>query len=343
MNKSINECFDIYCRFNKIVLKAENKFRIFPSSINKDNVLKLYDKRTAMAEEILFRIVRSKGEKTIIEYKGNKFKVNSRYKDIFMKVLVSADKELNFDKVMSRSLISKTGAKGRKKSSKIKYYVAVASLVFGTLFSTSKLNEKEVAPTISIEIDNDDVVSSSYNDEIADLSIDSTSAVVASDTNDDVVSSTLYYNIEAPKEWQDFIFSKASEYGIPANIAFTIVERESGGHWNTNGVISSTSDYGVSQINEVNLSFINKNLGYSKEEILYDPYKNIDSMFFLLSYIFNTLGYDENNFNYENVFGTYNGWLNWRQYKNSVNYAKGCLDIMNETICDSNMTLNLSK
>ena len=142
MNKSINECFDIYCRFNKIVLKAENKFRIFPSSINKDNVLKLYDKRTAMAEEILFRIVRSKGEKTIIEYKGNKFKVNSRYKDIFMKVLVSADKELNFDKVMSRSLISKTGAKGRKKSSKIKYYVAVASLVFGTLFSTSKLNEK---------------------------------------------------------------------------------------------------------------------------------------------------------------------------------------------------------
>lgn len=143
-----------------------------------------------------------------------------------------------------------------------------------------------------------------------------------------IIETKTYYTINATEQLQDYINMKAEEYGIPAEIAFTIIERESGGTWETNGVISKTNDYGLSQINICNHSAIYNALGYTTDDLLYNEEKNIDAMFYLLQGIFNQYGYTKDNYSYENVFGTYNGWLNWRNINSSVNYANGCLQIL---------------
>lgn len=143
-----------------------------------------------------------------------------------------------------------------------------------------------------------------------------------------IIETRTYYAINATEQLQDYINMKAEEYSIPAEIAFAIIERESGGTWNTNGVISKTNDYGLSQINICNHDTIYDALGYTTDDLLYNEEKNIDAMFYLLQGIFNQYGYTKDNYSSENVFGTYNGWLNWRSINSSVNYANGCLQIL---------------
>lgn len=143
-----------------------------------------------------------------------------------------------------------------------------------------------------------------------------------------IIETKTYYAINATEQLQDYINMKAEEYGIPAEIAFAIIERESGGNWNSNGVISKTNDYGLSQINICNHNAIYNALGYTTDDLLYNEEKNIDAMFYLLQGIFNQYGYTKDNYSYENVFGTYNGWINWRSINSSVDYANGCLQIL---------------
>lgn len=143
---------------------------------------------------------------------------------------------------------------------------------------------------------------------------------------------TIYYDVPCENALQDFIFEMDKEYQVPSEIMVTIIDRESGGTWTTNGVISSTNDYGLTQVNECNAEYIKKKLGYSMEDILHDPYKAIEAQALLLQNIMKLYGYDRNNFDYENIFGTYNGWINWREKEMAVDYAEGCMEILNEKI-----------
>ncbi len=139
----------------------------------------------------------------------------------------------------------------------------------------------------------------------------------------------IYYDFDCSNEMQDYIFQISKKYNVPFEIIMTIIERESGGRWHTNGIISSTNDYGLTQINKCNLKYIQENLGYSSEEILYEPYKAIEAQAFLLKEIIDLYGYTDE-INYQNVFGTYNGWTKWYELQGACEYANACMEILKE-------------
>lgn len=128
-----------------------------------------------------------------------------------------------------------------------------------------------------------------------------------------------------------FIIQISKKYNIPYDILETIIHQESGGCWNTNGVISPTNDYGLTQINECNLEKIYNELGYTKEEILYETPKAIDAQAYLIKEIIDLYGYNDT-INYKEVFGTYNGWIKWKNKEISIEYADSCMEILNEGV-----------
>lgn len=135
-----------------------------------------------------------------------------------------------------------------------------------------------------------------------------------------------YSGMNLSNEYEDEIKRLADIYNIPYQVVLTIGYRESAGNWNNNGIISTSNDYGVFQINEYNLSYIEESLGYSKDEILNDPIKNAEACMFLLKDIIKR---DDVN-TIEEVFGMYNGWVGWETKPLAVAYSSKCCEIMNE-------------
>lgn len=145
-----------------------------------------------------------------------------------------------------------------------------------------------------------------------------------------IVSKKQYSGMNLSNEFEDEIKQLAQNYGIPYQIVLTIGERESGGLWNNNGIISSTNDYGEFQINECNLAYIEENLGFTKEEILNDPIKNAEACIFLLRDILNR----EDVNTIAEIFGMYNGWIGWENKPLEVIYSDSCCEIINDYFPD---------
>jgi hypothetical protein len=159
------------------------------------------------------------------------------------------------------------------------------------------------------------------------------------EVEDTEIDENSYYNVPCSTELQDYMYQMGDKYGFPGEILMVLIYRESGGLYNTNGVISKTNDYGLAQINEYNLSYVQKTLGFSKDEILNDPYKCIEAAALLVRDIFKANHFDSNNFDYATVYGCYNGWLTWQKKEASREYSEGCMEIMNENFNEENKTL----
>lgn len=135
------------------------------------------------------------------------------------------------------------------------------------------------------------------------------------------------------EDLKEHIYNISKKYGVPYDIMTTIGHQESGGDWETNGVISYTGDYGQFQINlRWNYEDIHRDLGFTVQDLLYDPYKNIEASAYLLQRIMNLYGYSISNFDYENVFGTYNGWTGWRNSSISRQYVVSCMSILDKKL-----------
>lgn len=140
------------------------------------------------------------------------------------------------------------------------------------------------------------------------------------------VSETPDYGFPVNPEYQEYIRKMADRYEVPFEIVMVIFDQESNGCWNNNGKISPTNDYGVPQINAKTIDrLITPNLGYSREEVQYDPYKGAESGIYVIKYIWSFLGYDIHNFNYYNTFGSYNGWIDFKTNPDCVKYANTCM------------------
>lgn len=139
-----------------------------------------------------------------------------------------------------------------------------------------------------------------------------------------------YYDFPCAIELQDHIYDMSEKYGVPHKVMMTIIDRESGGQWNTNGVISYTNDYGIAQINKCNEEEIMAVFGWTMEDILHDPYKCIEVEAYFLKGLMDRYDYTLENYDAENLFGSYNGWLNWRKKEMAVIYAEACMEIMEE-------------
>lgn len=59
-------------------------------------------------------------------------------------------------------------------------------------------------------------------------------------------------------------------------------------------------------------------------------------MFFLLTSIFDHYGYTKDNYDLINVAGAYNGWVNWRNKEQSVQYVEDCVTIYNTKFTKDN-------
>ncbi len=158
-----------------------------------------------------------------------------------------------------------------------------------------------------------------------------------------IVSETIIESqpevIETPKfvgyenansiELQEFMHEMSNKYDVPFNIIMTIADIESNGLFSNNGVISSTNDYGEMQINICNHDAVYKEFGWTSSDILNDPYKNIEASVWLIKGICDRYRNEINNGNVEEVFGTYNGWINWKNKQIAVDYASKAMDKYN--------------
>lgn len=140
-----------------------------------------------------------------------------------------------------------------------------------------------------------------------------------------------YYDIPIYDEtFQEHLFSLSDKYGFSHDILFTIGHVESRGTWATNGVISPTNDYGLFQINITNHEQINQALGFTTDDIQYDPYKNAEAAAYLIKTFFQLYNYDESHFDYQNIFGTYNGYIFWEEKEQSLEYVELCMEALEE-------------
>ena len=123
-------------------------------------------------------------------------------------------------------------------------------------------------------------------------------------------------------EIREHIQKIAEEYEIPFQIMMTIAHVESGGNFNNNGLISKSDDYGYMQINKVNLEVLCEELDITVDEILNDPYVNIEASAYLLKNICNICEEKHGKLINREVYGMYNGWINWDEKPISRNYVE---------------------
>lgn len=138
------------------------------------------------------------------------------------------------------------------------------------------------------------------------------------------------YDCNCPRETQEYIYYNSIIHDIPFNAMMSIAHVESGGYFNNKGVVSETNDYGFFQINIINHKEIYEKLGYTSDDLRDVDYMNIDAAAYLLEKMCNMYKDEIEKGDYENLFGTYNGWINWKQYEISRDYSQKCSKVYKE-------------
>lgn len=135
-----------------------------------------------------------------------------------------------------------------------------------------------------------------------------------------------YSGMKLSNEYENQVKELCELYNVPSELILTIGYQESDGKWDNNGKISPTDDYGEFQINECNHDYIKEQLGYTSDDLLYDPIKNAEAAILLVSDIIKM----DSSLSAEEIFGIYNGWTNWREKDTSIRYSNSCFRILCE-------------
>ena len=218
----------------------------------------------------------------------------------------------------------------------LKIYASIPTLVLAGLI-IGLINNKKDVETEKIEdvyIYNGKIVTEiEYNELLLTKGVDL--------NNLGIIESTLetydYSGMKIDNDYEIEIKKICEKYNIPYEILLVIGNTESSGEWNLNGCVSKTDDYGVFQINKENLENINDNLGYSKDEILNDPIKNAEAAAFMINEILKNKYCND----ISDVFGMYNGWIDWKDKKISRDYVSKSLETLNEYFPDFKMNNNI--
>ena len=229
----------------------------------------------------------------------------------------------SFQKLLNNNEITKKEYDIKKKTGSLKKIAAISGIVTiagisALQMQTEKNDIKKETTTYVTDID------------IKDYSMNKQKDTLIMNTiltkEEPEIPVFVGYDNNCPKEYQEYIYEMSIKYDIPFNILMTIADNESNGLFDTNGKISEYDDYGLFQINICNHDLIFKELGYDSKDLLNDPYKNIEAASFLVKKICNMYKEDD----YENIFGTYNGWINWKDKETSRNYAANGIQKINE-------------
>ena len=138
-----------------------------------------------------------------------------------------------------------------------------------------------------------------------------------------------YSGMALSNEYEDFIRNLCYKYSSLYNLdydalfksALVIGDQESDGKWDCNGIISDTDDYGEFQINVSNHERIKEKFGYTPEELKNDKKKNAEAAIWIMAENMQSKYCSTE----EDIYGMYNGWINWKEKKESVKYVQECL------------------
>ena len=129
-------------------------------------------------------------------------------------------------------------------------------------------------------------------------------------------------------EKQQFLYELCQKEGVDFNNAMTIWHVESRGQFNCNGKENSTHDYGEMQINECNIKSLNEIFEFVKGDnpdineirnvFKNDWQKNMIAAVYLIKE--REAMYEKGD--YEDVFGCYNGWIDWKSKSISQEYSR---------------------
>ena len=165
----------------------------------------------------------------------------------------------------------------------------------------------------------------------------STDAIMEEINSNQTTEELVYNQPNMDLDTQRIIKQVAEEYQVPYRYLMTIADVESDGKFDNHGVISSSDDYGVMQINKANIPTLCEQLNTTPDSILYDDETNIRASATILKDIINLCEQKYGTVNDEEVYGCYNGWINWRGKEISRNYVEKALNLQNTIYNDANM------
>lgn len=165
----------------------------------------------------------------------------------------------------------------------------------------------------------------------------STDAIMEEINSNQTTEELVYNQPNMGLDTQRIIKQVAEEYQVPYRYLMTIADVESDGKFDNHGVISSSDDYGVMQINKANIPTLCERLNTTPDSILYDDETNIRASATILKDIINLCEQKYGTVNDEEVYGCYNGWINWREKEISRNYVEKALNLQNTIYNDANM------
>lgn len=189
-----------------------------------------------------------------------------------------------------------------------------------------------LSPNLTRKINHGYVETSIQGNELVEDTLNEINLMPAEKINEILLCSVeepeiTYSGMKLTNEFEDQIRELCEEYNdVPLQIMLTIGYQESDGKWDNNGKISPTNDYGVFQINECNHAYIYEKLGYTSDDLLYDPLKNAEAAVLLVSDIIKM----DSSLTVEEIFGIYNGWTNWREKDGAIKYTESCFNILCE-------------
>lgn len=285
-----------------------NYLDLFVRDFNSNNFIKNKEIENFYNNKILMAF-KSFGNRLIVLPSGERISVN--------------DVIRSFQRLLSSNEITKKEYDIKKKTGSLKKIAAISGIVTITGISALQMqNEKnDINKETTTYVTDIDIKDYSMNKQKDTLIMNTISL-----KEETKIPVFVGYDNNCPKEYQEYIYEMSIKYDIPFNILMTIADNESNGLFDTNGKISEYDDYGLFQINICNHDLIFKELGYDSKDLLNDPYKNIEAASFLVKKICNMYKEDD----YENIFGTYNGWINWKDKETSRNYAAKGIQKINE-------------
>ena len=111
--------------------------------------------------------------------------------------------------------------------------------------------------------------------------------LIAENKKKEQLKENFYWDVPIGHDLQNYIHKKCIEYGVDERLAYAIMKKES--NFDPN-LISTTNDYGLFQVNQVNFGALRSKLGITN---FLNPYQNALAGIYMLS-------------NLQHEFGSYN-------------------------------------
>ena len=192
-------------------------------------------------------IARLNNQKDLLK-KINSYGFSKHYFDTFIVNMKFAKYSEKLKKINIRPSKVINSRKVPKATFKLATSILIASLLISAPSSSTGecIGEAKLTPELIEELGEKNILTKETYEVQLPMNVGSQKEI----TVNTLELKNKHYDIKCPEELQDYFYELEEKWGVPASLAMLIVDQESDGKWNTNGAISPTNDYGLSQINK---------------------------------------------------------------------------------------------